>query len=78
MRAEFEELEGKRRKLAANLEELEAADPNKIKQQSEFENSICWWPTYLFLVEEMRRSRDLVDIWTDNISTVRQYVSTIH
>ncbi|KAF4673836.1 Meiotic nuclear division protein 1 [Perkinsus olseni] len=60
MRVEFEELEGKRRKLTADLEALEATDPSKIKEQ----------------IEEMRRSRDLLDIWTDNICTVRQFIAT--
>ncbi|KAF4656388.1 Meiotic nuclear division protein 1 [Perkinsus chesapeaki] len=60
LRKEFEELDGKRRKLTSELEELEAADPKIIRKQ----------------IEEMRRSRDLVDIWTDNISTIRQFIAS--
>ncbi|KAF4717922.1 Meiotic nuclear division protein 1 [Perkinsus olseni] len=60
MRVAFEELEGKRRKLTADLEALEATDPSKMKEQ----------------IEEMRRSRDLLDIWTDNICTVRQFIAS--
>ncbi|KAF4697821.1 Meiotic nuclear division protein 1, partial [Perkinsus olseni] len=77
MRVEFEELEGKRRKLTADLESLEATDPSKIKEQSARAISDRSLIAKIVLpVEEMRRSRDLLDIWTDNICTVRQFIAS--